>query len=140
MGIDIVRLLERLIDHNRIEAVEKGGVLEIPYDTRDLQAFSQVLRRRISRVKAGGREHQVLILLDRKGLSRSYYVCIGSHIGLECRKRIVEDKLSGLRLWVQAPVLVIDNCRVELEWRGSRFVLARSIVERCGRCRRIAPS
>ncbi|BES82130.1 hypothetical protein PABY_16970 [Pyrodictium abyssi] len=141
MGIvrlDIVKLLEPFAKDMNVEVISRGDVLQLPYKTRSINLFDRVIKNKMSRVDIGGKSYHVLVFLDEAGLRRQYYVCVGSVIRVTTDARMVSDDMSGLKLRVRAPVIVIDECRIELEWSRSRFVLTSSMIESCRRCYKVA--
>lgn len=138
MRLDIVKFLEPFAKDMNVEVISRGDVLRLPYETRSINLFDRVIKSKISRVDIGGKSYHVLVFFDEVGLRRRYYVCVGSVIRVTTDARMVSDDMSGLKLRVRAPVIVIDECRIELEWSRSRFVLTSSMIEPCHRCYKVA--
>ena len=136
--LDIVKLLEPFAKGMNVKVINCGGIFQLPYETRSINLFDRMIRNKISRVDIGGKSYHVLVFLDNAGLRRRYYVCVGSTIRITTSDRLVSDDMSGLKLRVKAPAIVIDGCRIELEWSRSRFILTSNIIESCRRCYRAA--
>ncbi len=69
-----------------------------------------------------------------EGVKRRCYICQGRSIEVRYRRVNVTDKLSGLRLKVRQPILVIDGEVLEFKWRGTMFCLEEEELIKSGKC------
>ncbi|OWJ55036.1 hypothetical protein Pdsh_04915 [Pyrodictium delaneyi] len=134
---DIDKLLEAISIDKPVVLTRKGNIIKIPYETRNIDIFKQIIADNLFRVRIGNNNLELLLFVDESSISKRYYVCIGSKVNVSTKWATVNDVLSGLRLRVKVPAIIIDDCMIELEWSKSRFVLTPASVRSCRRCQRV---
>lgn len=136
------KALERLLGKlNLTECIEATAdalaaalPLKLPYRSRGGRLESVFMRRVVTVERCGLKA--LLFLVE--GLRRTYVLCLSNSItvGFEEESR-VSDELSGLRMKLRKPVIMIGSCRIPFRWKGSVMVLDAGDVEKCEYCEKI---
>ncbi|BEP16968.1 hypothetical protein PYJP_03200 [Pyrofollis japonicus] len=113
--------------------IKHGSALNLPYETRDPNSFQKLVAKLLYVVKCNEKIYKILFF-KTKGLREKVYACKGVNIRVFFKQIRVRDHLSDLELRLQQPVLAIDQCKVPLAWKKSRFILSVQDVEACEKC------
>jgi hypothetical protein len=116
--------------------IKHGSALNIPYETRDPGSFQKLIAKSLYIVKCDEQTYKIM-LFKAKGLREKIYACKGIDIRVSFRPIRIRDHLSDLGLRLHQPVLTIDQCKIPLVWKKSRFILGVQDVEACEKCRPI---
>ena len=98
----------------------------MPYKTRNLRTFRRVLAKHVMALG-----HLRFLVFKIGGLRPRLLVCYADDVRLKFKRMRVRDTLSGLELELQAPIVVIRDCIVELQWQHSSFVLRADDLIKC---------
>jgi len=136
-----VRVLSRETIPGKLLACVREGLrksnfvpLHIPYETRSPSTARIIVEKRVRELHCGDTVLKIIVFEYRGDLRNRLYVCLGKNIGVVFEETNVDDVMSGLRLRVKHPTIVIDDCRVAFQWAKSRFTLTLGALERCKRC------
>jgi len=88
----------------------------------------------IYRLRCRDKTISALILVAR-GLRDKLFLCSGENLFIKFRDIITSDELSGLSLRLRQPILCIDDCCIEFNWKKSRFVFSVEDIDRCTKCK-----
>ena len=109
--------------------LKRGSELALPYRSRDPKGFHRLLERAWVLECPDGR--RVLLAVSCTGFPPRRLCCLASEVALRLERVRVYDRLSGLTLTLQAPVILLDGCEVRSEWDGSRFKIECEALRRC---------
>ncbi len=106
----------------------------MPYETRSPDTARHVIRSRVRRARCGSGTEVEAIAFTVEGLRRVTIVCMATRIDVVTEKLRVQDEMSGLSHVVEAPILLIGECKIPFRWKKSRFLLIPTDVEACPAC------
>jgi hypothetical protein len=117
-----------------LDLLGKLQPLSLPYRTRGARIRGALSKRIISINECG----ISAIAFRVRGIREFLIVCIAPKIELILmQESLYSDELSGLKMRLRKPVLIIGDCRIPFEWRRTSMVLEPGKLEKCGYCEKI---
>ncbi|ABM80816.1 hypothetical protein [Hyperthermus butylicus] len=107
--------------------------VRLPYSSRDDRQLRLVITSASAHIEAGEGTYSVIVF-ERQALRRMLFVCVAKSIKLESDEEHVRDELSGLKLRVKVPVIVLDDCMIKFHWKRSVVELDEEAIAACNSC------
>ena len=115
---------------------KQGKPLQLPYQSRNPNAITSIIFESIYKLKCGDKNISIIVFVA-KGLKDKLFICSGAGLSIEFKDITISDVLSGLNLRLRQPILCIDDCCMEFNWKKSRFVLPIERISRCAKCKQL---